>query len=203
MQVSVGDKYDGWRVVGPVMRVGTRLKVPCQCQCGTKRNVEIHSLGGASKSCGCMRVKTITTHGVCTQSRRLYSCWHNMKSRCENAAIRQYKNYGAKGVRVCEEWSSVTVFVEWALRSGYASNLTLDRIDPTKDYTPDNCRWIPLSKQGGNRRNKQMYTAWGETKSASEWMDDPRCTFKNRRIIRQRVFILGWEPERAFTTLVK
>ena len=75
-----------------------------------------------------------------------------MKTRCNNPSDQHYKNYGGKGVKVCEEWSGedgVQRFVDWALANGYQDNLTIDRKDPNGDYCPENCQWIT---QGDNAR---------------------------------------------------
>lgn len=81
---------------------------------------------------------------------RLYNILQGMKTRCNNPNDQHYKNYGGKGVKVCEEWSGkdgVQRFIDWALANGYQDNLTIDRIDPNGDYCPDNCQWIT---QGDN-----------------------------------------------------
>ena len=139
-------------------------------------------------------------HTVSRDHKRLYRLWHNMLSRCNKSGHRHYKHYGGRGIGVCPEWSESPVqFCAWALENGYADNLTLDRIDPNAGYTPTNCRWIPMEEQSGNRQNRQMYTAWGENKSASDWLKDQRCVIKDRRLIRSRVFYRGWIPEEAMT----
>lgn len=84
---------------------------------------------------------------------RLYRIWGGMKSRCYNPNQRNYKYYGAKGIEVCEEWkSSFEAFRKWATENGYQEDLTIDRIDGDKGYSPDNCRWTTMSEQLKNRR---------------------------------------------------
>lgn len=84
---------------------------------------------------------------------RLYQIWKNMKSRCNNPNVPAYKNYGGRGISVCEEWELFIPFMKWALSNGYTDDLTLDRKDNNVGYFPDNCRWIPKSEQAKNRRN--------------------------------------------------
>jgi hypothetical protein len=76
-----------------------------------------------------------------------------MRNRCENQRTANYKYYGGRGIRVCDEWHSVHRFREWALANGYADHLTIDRY-PNKDgnYEPTNCRWATWSEQAFNRR---------------------------------------------------
>ena len=75
----------------------------------------------------------------------LYMIWSSMKRRCENPNMPNYKYYGAKGIKVCGEWHSFPKFKEWAKANGYVDGLSLDRIDSSRDYEPDNCQWMTLS----------------------------------------------------------
>lgn len=75
----------------------------------------------------------------------LYMIWSSMKRRCENPNMPKYKYYGAKGIKVCGEWHSFPKFKEWAKANGYVDGLSLDRIDSSRDYEPDNCQWMTLS----------------------------------------------------------
>ena len=78
---------------------------------------------------------------------RIYITWQNMNRRCYDEKAVGYCYYGAKGIKVCEEWrNSFQTFYDWAMKNGYTDDLTIDRIDSTKDYCPENCRWITLSE---------------------------------------------------------
>lgn len=172
----------------------------CGCACGGSATVRVETLGVRSNSCGCGRRVRLTTHGVSVNHKRIYHIWHNMVARCHNPKSPAYANYGGRGVSVCEEWrSDPAAFRDWALSNGYTDGLTIDRADNDGNYEPGNCRWITLAEQQGNRRDRQLYTAWGETKSASDWLTDPRCK-ASRRTVRNRVFTLGWDHERALMT---
>jgi hypothetical protein len=118
-----------------------------------------------------------------------------MKRRCYRKGDKDYRSYGAKGIQVCEEWRhSYVVFREWALRTGYSETLTIDRIEPTGDYCPDNCRWIPWFENV--TRNAVPITAWGDTKFIWEWVKDERCLIQNKVLIRNRLNA-DWKPEDA------
>lgn len=88
----------------------------------------------------------------------LYSKWESMKRRCHDQKDRDYRNYGARGITVCEEWRhNFMAFVEWAEANGWEKGLTIDRIDNDKGYSPDNCRWVPREFQNKNKRNVKLY----------------------------------------------
>lgn len=93
-----------------------------------------------------------------------------MKQRCSNSNNTNYKNYGGRGISICDEWrSSFKAFEEWALSNGYEDNLTIDRIDVNGNYCPDNCRWITIRQQQRNKRQNIFVTMDGETLCMAEW----------------------------------
>jgi len=100
-------------------------------------------------------------HGQAGKS-RLYRIWQGMKNRCRNAKQSNYAHYGARGIRVCEDWDRFEPFQVWALANGYADNMSIERIDVDGHYHPDNCKWIPLSAQPLNTRRVVWVTIDGE-----------------------------------------
>ena len=100
---------------------------------------------------------------------RMYATWNNMRQRCENPNRDDYKWYGAKGISVCNAWKDYANFQAWAKESGYDNSLTIDRIDPTKNYEPNNCRWIPFHEQRENTSQTRKITINGRTQSLKAW----------------------------------
>lgn len=123
----------------------------CKCDCGKAILVSSSALlNGNQKSCGCSN-KRRTSHGE--SKSRLYHIYSGMKQRCYNPNNNRYEYYGARGIQLCDEWkSNYGAFAEWSKAHGYSDSLSIDRIDVNGDYSPDNCRWIPLEDQSKNRR---------------------------------------------------
>ncbi len=129
---------------------------------------------------------------------RLYHCWSSMKQRCYYRKNNRYNYYGGKGITVCKEWKdSFDNFKEWALSNGYKDNLTIDRIDPNKNYEPSNCRWITKQENSKNATAKQI-TCWNETKNIKDWYNDKRCNV-SYDTLRNRI-LRGLDPEWSITT---
>lgn len=137
------------------------------------------------------------------QSRtRLYRVWQNIHKRCTCRTDEKYQKYGAKGITLCDEWKdSFVAFRDWAYATGYDQNAppgkcTIDRIDNTAGYSPDNCRWVDRSVQQNNRSVNHRLTARGETHTIAEWSKISGLTFGQ---IFKRIQ-LGWDNESAIFT---
>lgn len=132
------------------------------------------------------------------KDRRLYNRWCLMRRRCYDRSFISYAEYGARGITVCDEWrTDYLKFQSWAFANGWRSGLTIDRIDGTKGYSPDNCRWVTPTEQSENRSIKVTATINGVTKNLSVWT---RELHLDRKTVYERVRRLGWTPERAVTT---
>lgn len=144
----------------------------CICDCGKEyKATERGLLKGEERSCGC--IKKIKRYGsTCkkTENLKLYGVWANMQQRCLNHKNKDYKYYGARGIKICDKWiSDFRYFYEWAISNGYKDGLTIERIDVNGNYEPSNCKWIPFKEQSKNKRNNVMITYEGETHCLNEW----------------------------------
>lgn len=133
--------------------------------CGTVFRAMFESIKrGHTKSCGCHRrslfVKMYTTHGL--TGTKLHNVWFSIKNRCYNPNCKSYKDYGAKGVVLCNEWlHDFKAFYDWANDNGYLDGLEIDRINVYGNYSPENCRWVPRVVNAQNKRlNKNNKTGY-------------------------------------------
>lgn len=133
----------------------------CRCDCGTERIVlQASLLSGKSKSCGCLNREIASsinkTHGLSKENRKLYSIWNGMKNRCFYEKSPDYKNYGGRGIIMCDEWlgeNGFENFYNWSMEHGYEEGLSIERKDVNGNYCPKNCCFIPLKDQSKNKRN--------------------------------------------------
>ena len=101
---------------------------------------------------------------------RLYSIYRGMKDRCYNQNIPEYHNYGGRGITICDEWlNDPSAFFKWSLENGYSDDLTIDRKDNDKGYSPDNCQWSTFVEQQNNKSNNTLLTKDEETHTIAEW----------------------------------
>jgi hypothetical protein len=194
-QDITGRTFHRWRVVNRTTDMGNWN---CVCECGTEKVVNIYELlRGNSKSCGCLareivieRNKSLAKYGA--EHQRLLHIWDTMKARCYRPNSKDFKNYGARGIQICEEWkNNFFVFYEWARENGYEDHLTIDRINVNGNYEPANCQWATTKQQGNNTRVNRNITIGGETKTIAEWSEVAGISPK---ALRYRIE-MGWREE--------
>lgn len=141
----------------------------CKCSCGGTRTARMDRLKALLiNNCGCVRAKTLKSTAA-IKHKRIHRIWRGMKERCGNENAVDFSSYGAVGISVCDEWLDFDRFLEWSLANGYNDNLTIDRIDNGKGYSPSNCRWATYIQQANNRTNNVVIEYYGERLSVSQW----------------------------------
>lgn len=166
-----------------------KVRWVCDCDCGTTTLVTTQALiGGNTKSCGCMRVDVSrlngqrrTTHGLTGTSE--YKAWQSMRDRCYNRKCDQYKNYGARGIQVCQRWlDSFENFLE-DMGPKPDPSLSIDRENNDGNYEPNNCRWASATEQNSNKRTNRKFIVDGVERTLTELAyihDIPVATLQSR-----------------------
>ena len=176
----------------------------CRCNCGTETIVVSFDIkSGHTKSCGCLRsdVSRVlnVTHGHTSMGKisKTWTTWCGMVQRCTDIRYKQYKDYGGRGITICEQWRKFENFLKdmGEVPEGYQ----IDRIDNDKGYCKSNCRWATKQQQMRNTRVNHLITYEGETQCLAAWAEKYEM---NAGTLKSRLR-LGWSAERAFTTPVK
>ncbi|ADY54690.1 hypothetical protein Sgly_0324 [Syntrophobotulus glycolicus DSM 8271] len=164
----------------------------CRCDCGSFTTVTGSKLiNKHTTSCGCNKR---TANGHSTE--RLFRIWNGMKRRCLNEKSDNYKWYGGRGISICSEWDEYEAFRSWAIKAGYSDALTIDRINPNGNYTPENCKWVDIKAQANNRNNNHILKLNGETYTISQFAEKYRISYWT--VVNR--LKLGWDLERIIRT---
>lgn len=186
MKFPVGTKIGHLTTIGEYnQEEGTIL---CKCDCGNICKKSVNYLkerrNRQNAYCGrnCEYIKMNNMNYGYT-NKRILGIWHCMRSRCYSIKNPKYKDWGGRGITICDEWlHSYKSFEDWALSHGYRDDLSIDRIDNDGNYCPENCRWATVKEQNENKRppvrpkhnktRKNVFTLNGETKSLVEWCEE-------------------------------
>ena len=160
-QDLIGQKYGKLTVSKMHKHENRKYYWQCECECGNRTIVEGSKLkNGHTKSCGCIKkewsAKMNYKNGL--SNSKIASTYHNMLNRCYRKSCDMYDHYGLKGITVCNEWLGENGFVNfcnWSISHGYSDGLTIDRIDNSKGYCPENCRWVDQYVQANNKSNNR------------------------------------------------
>lgn len=165
----------------------------CRCDCGNETQANAYKLKqGLQQSCGCLKEEMKPRLGEITRKykysdKRLYGVYKSIINRCTNPKGREWKNYGGRGITVCDEWlKDYDAFAEWAFENGYDKDAkhgecTIDRKDVDKGYSPENCRFIPNDKQQNNRRDNVILEYKGEEHTMKEWSEILNVSYQKLR----------------------
>lgn len=182
-----GHRFGKLTAVYPVPDKSHRARWHCVCECGNEKDVLQQNLtNGHVRSCGCIHSEvnkekierynsSIGRESHHNTKSRLYRIWIGIKSRCFVQTASNYKNYGQRGISVCDEWvNSFSAFSKWAIQNGYNDSLTIDRINADGNYCPENCRWVTMSIQEFNKRissrNTSGTTGVSFNKACNKWV---------------------------------
>lgn len=176
----IGNKYGKLTVLKQINDLDKSKYFLCRCDCGNEKEVTKGNLiHGLVKSCGCLLGKHLDEyrvnganykHGL-TNS-KIYNIWSGMKRRTTDPKQENYKNYGGRGITVCDEWlDDFQSFYDWSMNNGYKEGLSIERVDTNGNYDPSNCRWIEPIDQYYNKRNTVLVEIDGIKKTYKEWTE--------------------------------
>lgn len=190
----IGETINGYEIIDSHRKPTAGTYLICKClYCGEIQEKYLSHVKNGKARCSC-RNKHKTRRGE--TKTRLHHIYRGMLARTTNENVLAYKDYGGSGIKVCDEWANdFNKFKDWALSHGYEEDLTIDRIDPRKDYEPTNCRWVTMDVQAKNKRNVKIIELNGERHTIPEWSE---ITGVKAATIRARLK-QGWPEEKAVT----
>lgn len=196
-QDITGQKFHRLTVISFAGRPKKRSMWNCVCDCGATRVVCISDLRrGAVKSCGCwsreIAAQRLRIHGM--KGTPIYNCWKGINERTSNPNTRCFKNYGGRGITVCDRWKDFANFLA-DMGPTYQAGLTIERINVNGNYEPSNCCWATPAQQARNKRNNRRITVDGVTRTLVEWAKHSGLPSD---VIRHRLNV-GWPVAKAVT----
>lgn len=202
---TIGTEFDLWTVIGSSDQPYCVL---CRCRCGTERNIRYrHLYSGHTRSCvpcsGPKVSKAKTRHGFSKREGNrtaTYRSWAMMVNRCRNPKCPAWKNYGGRGIKVCERWLDFANFLA-DMGERPSMKYSIDRF-PNNDgnYEPENCRWATDAEQNRNKRTNRVIEFNGKTQTLADWSVELNIS---PSLLSARLGRLGWTKEKAMTTPVK
>lgn len=167
-----------------------------RCDCGNEKEASKSNVArGQTTSCGCYAIEQSSTHRATKHP--LYLTWKGMIQRCTAPGNPAYKNYGGRGIKVCEKWLNDP----WAFFADVGERppgTSLDRIDNNGHYEPGNVRWRTKREQAWNMRKNHLITYRGETKPVAEWAYGLGI---HPETLKRRIYRSKWPLDRAFSNL--
>ncbi len=198
-----GDIVGRWKVLAAAPNIGLKTAWRCRCVCGTEKVVQSDPLKARrSRSCGCLRdersregaATRFRTHGKSKTPES--NAWTALKSRCLSRGNPAYRNYGGRGITVCDRWRDS--FENFLADMGPRPSVrhSIDRIDNDGPYSPENCRWVTIAEQNRNRRGCEPIEWNGRAMMLSEWAAEIGISPDALRARLEH----GWSLARALST---
>lgn len=178
-----GDRYGTLTVIKQSENKGKKKMWLCRCDCGNEVIVSGGNLRNGHTQhcleCGYKLMGTSrTTHGK--SKHPLFGVWADIIARCEDEKEKAYKDYGGRGISICEEWrKDFQKFYDWSMENGYKKGLQIDRINNDGNYEPSNCRWVTRIVNANNKRSNKFIEHNGERKTIAEWARYYNVNYKN------------------------
>jgi len=196
--IKKGDKYNKLTAI----RFDHKTKRSRQfwlfrCDCGNEKVLNVDSVKiNNTKSCGCLLTESVskrrTTHGM--SRTKIYRIWAGMITRCLDENNPSYKNYGGRGITICDRWLGKNGFINFYADMGDCpKGKSLDRINNDKGYYKKNCKWSTKKEQANNRRTNHLIIYNGKTQTLKQWAEELKI---DEFLIRSRIKY-GWSVERA------
>lgn len=199
LTTSIGDQFEDLTVISDWYSIDGARYTDVKCKCGKQLSRRLSDLNnGKSKRCASCACKKRYGDFPRDANNPTYRSWQAMRTRCNNPNRKAYKDYGGRGITVCERWDSYKNFVEDM--GERPEGKTLDRMDNDGNYEPDNCRWATRQEQSENTRRTRLIEYTGKSQSLRTWCRELDLNYK---AIWNRLYQQKWSVKRAFETPIQ
>lgn len=194
----IGKRNNKLTVIGVdyVSETVKRASLVCKCDCGNIKKVLPNQFeSGKTKGCGTCWTTAKIVDGRSLRNPDIYRVWLGILYRCENENASEFYRYGGRGIKVCDEWHDYLNFEEWVLsKGGLKDGFSIDRIDNSGNYGPDNCRFATVKEQSRNRDSNTVIEYDGHSMCLAEWAEYLNINYKT---LAKRYY-RGWSTKRMF-----
>ena len=200
--MKVGDRYGRLIAIGFHERIRRSTKWKYLCDCGKVCVIDCMSVKrGGTKSCGCLAREIWSANGTRRKKHGMkgrpeYTCWARLKTRCYKLDSPDYPDYGGRGITVCERWLSSFENFYADMGPRPSSSHSIDRIDNSLGYSPENCRWADDHQQCRNRRSNINVEYNGQVMCLKDASSLAGISYYT---VRARIQKFGWSVEKALT----
>ena len=206
LDINIGDRFGNLVVIGTSAPKHKERTYVCRCDCGKEKIAKSSGLFyGETTSCGCMKGQHVKEAMLKAngnkpfQNKAIVRLRQNMITRCYRKYSKSYKDYGGRGITICNDWlNSYESFEKWCMENGWKEGLEIDRVNNNGNYSPDNCRFITRMENCNNRRTSRWITAFGETHT----MADTARKYNVKYATLQSLLDRGMNPEVAIERLI-
>lgn len=201
LDIQPGKVFGFLTVVREIAKQNRHRRFLCQCRCGAHAEVDLTNLtNGRQVSCGChreqVRGQSSATHRLSRSP--IYAVWNSMLGRCYREGDSNFKNYGARGIKVCERWHTFENFLA-DMGERPTEKHSIERKDNDGDYEPGNCKWATKKEQARNTRRTRLFSFQGRSLTTAEWAAEVGI---KEATLSSRLRLYGWSLKRALTTPV-
>lgn len=198
IEVEIGQRFGCWVVVE---KLTYGQKYTARCDCGRESNIRVYDLvQGKTTMCKQCSASAAKSPGQPVSTTTEYNTWVHINQRCHNSNNKDYKNYGGRGIFVCDLWrESYEAFIMYIGKKPTPAH-TIERIDVNVGYQPGNVTWATRDEQARNKRSNVRVTINDVTKTVVEWTEDPLCGVPMKTIYKR--IERGWDPREAVLTPV-